>query len=95
MADFTRQQPTCVQGALLLLEHAAGSKHLCGRAILEDVVAELDERHFKRLGGLPSCAAVFHRKELRAKIVQPQHVGVGVVVSPVVSVFTQQGHSVN
>lgn len=80
-----------MQGALLLFEHAAGLQNLCGRSILEDVVSELDEPLFYRLDSLPSCAAILHEKELGAQIVKPQHVGVGVVVSPVVSEITQLG----
>lgn len=34
--------------------------------------------------GTPPCP-VLHRKQLGAQVVEPQHVGVGMVVTPVVS----------
>lgn len=69
----------------ILLKHGAVFQHLSGRAVLEEVVIETSELLSYVLGAPPSWATVLHGKQLRAQVVKPQHVGVGVVVTPVVS----------
>lgn len=70
--------------AHILLKHGAVLQHLGGRAVLEDVVIETSERLSHVLGTLP-CPPVLHGKQLGTQVVEPQHVGMGVVVTPVVS----------
>lgn len=91
VVNFRCQQPTCVHGALSLLKNGAGLQHFCGRSVHDNAVLELGECVFNGFDGLPSGAAIPHRKKLGAQIVEPQHVGVGVVVSPVVSEIAQPG----
>lgn len=75
-------------GALSLLKN--GLQHVCGRSTVQDVVLEMGKCLFERLDALPLGAAILHGKELPAQIVEPQHVGVGVVLSPVISEITQE-----
>lgn len=81
-AKVTIQQPTCGPGALPLLKD--GLQHLCGRSTLEDLVLEMGKGLSEGPDGLPPRTAILHGEELPAEIVEPQHVGVGVEVSPVV-----------
>lgn len=76
--------------ALVLLKHGAVSQRLGGRAVLEDVVIETSELLSHVLGTPPSRAPVLHGKQLGAQVVEPQHVRVGVVVTPVVSVTSKK-----
>ena len=71
--------------AHILLKHGAVLQRLSGGAVLEDVVIETSELLSHALGAPPSRAPVLHGKQLGAQVVEPQHVGMGVVVTPVVS----------
>ena len=70
---------------LILLKHGAVLQRLGGRAVLQDVAIETSELLSRVLGTPPSRATILHGKQLGAEVVEPQHVGVGVVLSPVVS----------
>lgn len=70
---------------VVLLEHGAGSQRLGGRAVLEDVAMETRELISHGLEAPPSRAPVLHGEQLGAQVMEPQHVGVGVVVTPVIS----------
>lgn len=72
------------EGAWRSSEEGAVVQRLRGRAVLKDALVEATERLAGVLGRLPSCCAVLHRQQLGAQVMQPQHVGVGVVVVPVV-----------
>lgn len=69
----------------MLLKHGAGPQRVGGRAVLEDVVMETGELLSQALVAPPSQAPVLHGEQLGAQVAQPQHVGVGVVVTPVIS----------
>lgn len=93
---FTLKTGQCVSiltfhvfSAHILLKHGAVLQHLGGRAVLEDVVIETSERLSHVLGTPPSWAPVLHGKQLGAQVVEPQHIGMGVVVTPVVSETTK------
>ena len=65
-------------------------QNLCGRAVLEDVVIETGECLSHVLGAPPSFASVLHGEQLGAQVVEPKHIGVGLVGAPVVSEITKQ-----
>lgn len=52
--EHEQQSKQGVHSALVLLKHGAVLQHLCGRTVLEDVVAEMDERLFHPFDTLPS-----------------------------------------
>lgn len=60
-------------------------QRLCGGAVLEYVVMETGELLSHVLDAPPSYPPVLHTQQLGAQVVEPQHVGVGLVVCPVVA----------
>lgn len=72
------------QGVWRSSEQGADPQRLCGRVVLKDALVEAAERLAGVLGRLPSSGAVPHGQQLGAQVMQPQHVGVGVVVAPIV-----------
>lgn len=72
------------EGAWRSSEEGAVPQRLRGRAVLKDALVEAAERLAGVLGCLPSRGAVLHGQQLGAQVMQPKHVGVGVVVAPVV-----------
>lgn len=73
-----------MSGSLVLLKHGARLQRCGGRAALQDVVIETGELLSYVLGRPPPGASVLHREQFGAEVVEPQHVGTGVVVSPAV-----------
>lgn len=76
--------PHTLRWILVLLEHGAALQRLCGWTVLEDIVIETSQLLSHVLGSPPPWAAVLHRKQLGAKVVEPQYVGMRVVSSPVI-----------
>lgn len=69
----------------VLLEQRAGLQSLCGRAAPEDVVIETSQLLVHGRESPSPEAPVLHGEQLGAQVVEPQHVGAGVVGTPVVS----------
>ena len=90
----TKKQPAC-ELFLILLKHGAALQRFSSRAVLEDVVIETSELLSHVLGSLPSCSPVLHRKQLGAQVVEPQHVGMGVVVTPVITETDRRKEKIN
>lgn len=84
MGNGRRTGGLLTEGAWRSPEEGAVPQRLRGRAVLKDAVVEASERLAVVLGRLPSRGAVLHGQQLGAQVVQPQHVGVGVVVAPLV-----------
>lgn len=84
MHDGRRADGLLTRGAWGSLEEGAVPQRLRGRAVPKDALVEAAERRAGVLGRLPPCGAVPHGQQLGAQVMQPQHVGVGVVVAPVV-----------
>ena len=72
------------------MEQRAVQQDLHGRGVVEDRVEEAGEV-LPGLLGPPALPAVPHPQQLGAQVVQPQHVGVGLVGAPLVAAGRQDG----
>lgn len=78
-----------------LPKHRAVLQSVCGGAVLEDVVIETGQFLSRILGAPPPWTLVLHWKQLRAQVVEPQHVGARVVAAPLVSLEMKQKQEIS
>lgn len=76
----------------VLLKHGAGLQSLGGRAAPEDVSMETSQLLVHGLESPSLDAPVLHGEQFGAQVVEPQHVGAGVVGTPVVSLKEKRRH---
>lgn len=76
----------------VLLKQRAGLQGLSGRAAPEDVVMETSQLLVHDLESPSLEAPILHGEQFGAQVVDPQHVGAGVVGTPVVSLKEKRRH---